>query len=133
MIVSETSSSRKQNSNTHQGQTRCSIARRKRVRSVSCSPRCLQKKRACRGVPEVTDGKAAGACGCGEVVSQVGGEGGEEWLMELNLSGHYVYGYLRLWFGVLTFMYTRNVDIHQNQYSNQILNHCLYSCFRLYF
>ena len=26
---------------------------------------------------EVTDGKAAGACGCGEVVSGVGEEGGE--------------------------------------------------------
>ena len=30
-------------------------------------------------MPEVTDGKAAGACGCGEVVS--GEEGGEEGFM----------------------------------------------------
>ena len=38
-------------------------------------------------MPEVEDDEAAGACGCGEVVPQVGEEGGEEWLMELNLSG----------------------------------------------
>ena len=54
---------------------------------MSCSPRCLQKKRACRGVPEVEDGKAEGACGCGEVVSSE--EGGEEsitgWVIS---SGH---------------------------------------------
>ena len=43
-------------------------------------------------MPEVTDGKAAGACGCGEVVSGVGEEGGEGGFMAMNLPGHYVYG-----------------------------------------
>lgn len=57
-----------------------------RVRGNVCG------KRACRGVPEVEDGKAAGACGCGEVVPQVGEEGGEAGFMAMNLPEHYVYG-----------------------------------------
>ena len=46
-------------------------------------------------MPEVEDDEAAGACSCGEVVSGVGEEGGEEGFVELNLPGHYVCGYLR--------------------------------------
>ena len=41
---------------------------------------------------EVADGKAEGACGCGDVVSGVGEENAEMGFMEMNLSGHYVYG-----------------------------------------
>ena len=47
-------------------------------------------------VSEVMDGKAAGACGCEEVVSGVGEEGGEKSVLEEMIqSRHYVCGYLR--------------------------------------
>ena len=44
LMVSEIWSSRKQNSNTHQGQTRCCFARRKRVRSGMCLPKFSRQK-----------------------------------------------------------------------------------------
>lgn len=47
-------------------------------------------------MPEVEDGKAAGACGCGEVVSQVGEEDGEDgFAEEVNNYGLLGYGCMR--------------------------------------
>ena len=54
---------------------------------------------------EVTDGEAAGACGCGEVVPQVGEEDGERGFMELNLPGYYVYGCLRQPTHMVSYLY----------------------------
>ena len=42
--VSETWSSRKQNSNTHHGQTRCCFARKQRVRNVRCLPKFSRQR-----------------------------------------------------------------------------------------